>query len=117
MRMAKRVLRDQSCRFWICRLQYPVQMELDAGEHLPAGSAMEVTLTLETDGGMPIARTSWQSPIPRKCMSCWSTRPRRLPSCAPEAEGMNGQYRFRLPRSGGAYRVFTRWCHCAPAGR
>ena len=39
----------------LSRLKYPVRMELDGGETQGAGAAMEVTLTLETEGGIPIA--------------------------------------------------------------
>lgn len=93
----------------LSRLQYPVQMELDAGENVNLGEALEVVLTLETDGGMAIAPHELAVTHTEK-MHVMLVDPslEDYHHVHPEAEGFSGQYRFSFtPQRSGPYRVFT----------
>lgn len=93
----------------LSRLQYPVQMELDAGENVNLGEDLEVVLTLETDGGMAIAPHELAVTHTEK-MHVMLVDPslEDYHHVHPEAEGFSGQYRFSFtPQRSGPYRVFT----------
>ncbi|MGB0415985.1 MAG: hypothetical protein ACPGKS_03990 [Coraliomargarita sp.] len=93
----------------LSRLKYPVQMELDSIEGAPPGEELEVTLTLETDGGMPIAPHELAITHTEK-MHVMLVDPslEDYHHVHPEAEGFSGQYHFSFtPKRSGSYMVFA----------
>ena len=93
----------------LSRLKYPVRMELDSSEGAQPGEALEVVLTLETDGGMPIAPHELAITHTEK-MHVMLVDPslEDYHHVHPEAEGLSGQYHFSFtPRRSGTYAVFT----------
>lgn len=90
-------------------LKYPVQMELDVSEDATPGELVDVTLTLETEGGMPIAPHELAVTHTEK-MHVMLVDPslEDYHHVHPEAEGLGGQYHFSFtPKRSGPYQVFA----------
>ncbi len=93
----------------LSRLSYPVRMGLETGATASAGVEQEVSLELETSGGMPIAPHELAVTHTRK-MHVMLVDPslEDYHHVHPEPDGLNGLYRFRFtPRKAGSYSVYT----------
>lgn len=93
----------------LSKLSYPVRMELETGSPLVAGQEQEITLRLETSGGMPIAGHELAITHTEK-MHIMLIDPsvEDYHHIHPEVMGTDGRYRFRFtPKSSGPYAVYA----------
>lgn len=93
----------------LSRLKYPVVAKFDREDPLRAGEAAQLSLQLETKGGMSIAPHELAVTHTKK-MHLMLIDPslEDYHHLHPEADGIDGRYRFEFkPERSGAYQVFT----------